>query len=125
MSSAVESVEREPEQEKLQGWWISWYQTKKLGAFELHSPWWVSGYRERETKKGKIKLDSVIVGAVRAENEKAAKAAVVASYDDPPDVDEIEWRFCEELNEGEEPWIPRDGKDESSLRFRRAGWMQW
>lgn len=26
-------------------YWVSWYQTKTLGPFELHTPWWVSGWR--------------------------------------------------------------------------------
>ena len=25
-------------------WWISWYSDTAMSAFELHSPWWVSGY---------------------------------------------------------------------------------
>ena len=37
----------EPEQPRESGpdamWWISWYSDTAMSAFELHSPWWVSG----------------------------------------------------------------------------------
>jgi hypothetical protein len=88
-------------------YWLSWYHDiDALGAFELHSPWWVSGTR----------LDGAdtVCAAIKAENEDAAKAAVVAAYDTPPDT--LEWRFCERQPD---VWSP------FNTRFQRSAWIQW
>jgi hypothetical protein len=97
-------------------WWISWYHDRGFGPFELHSPWWISGFTmdDRET----------IVGAVQAETEKDAWEKVYASYDARPA--SIEERFIEELDDREQqpsaraPW----GTVENG-RFQHADWMVW
>lgn len=85
--------------------WLSWWHTDKDGTFELHSPWWRSGWRGD---------DASVCAAVRAESEEAAKEIILASFDVRP-VD-LEWRFCEERPED---WSP------FSDRFTRRDWMQW
>ena len=93
--------------------WLSWYLTKEMGAFELESPWWVSGARVWQ-KGDEIWTDDSIVAAVRAESEEAAKELVLASFDKRPEA--IEWRFCEPRPDG---WAP------FSERFPRGDWMKW
>ena len=88
-----------------QAWWISWYNTAPLSSFELHSPWWVSGYRCSDDAE-------TIVAAVRAVDETAAWAQVQDAYDDEPD--SLERRFTEPLTAS-----PFTG------RFPQAGWMAW
>jgi hypothetical protein len=90
-------------------WWVSWYNTHTGDAFELHSPWWVSGTRMSDDA-------DTIVAAIRAPSEKAAKGKVIAAYDRPP-VTSLEWRFCEER--------PEDWSPFGSDRFPQAAWMQW
>jgi hypothetical protein len=93
--------------------WLSWYHDPENGEFELHSPWWTSGYTMTDPPK------STIVAAVRAEDEDAAWAVVRASYDTPPE--SVIERFCE-------PLAPKDGKypwDNPNGRFQRAEWMKW
>lgn len=84
-------------------YWVSWYNRTPLSQFELHSPWWVSGYTDDA---------DVMVAAVRAESEEAAFAQVRAAYDnDPGPIDE---RFIELL-----PGSPFSG------RFQQQAWMAW
>jgi hypothetical protein len=85
--------------------WISWYNAVPLSTFELHSPWWISGYdaNDRET----------MVAAVRADSEAAAWEQVRTAYDDPPT--EVAERFIEDLPAGS----PFSG------RFPQYGWMAW
>jgi hypothetical protein len=85
-------------------WWMGWYSTLPLATFELHSPWWVSGYRED---------DMTMVAAVRAEAPEEAEEIIRLAYDDPPE--EIEWR-----------WEP-EPLDRSPFtdRFPQASWMAW
>jgi len=99
-------------------WWISWYHHPDDGEFELHTPWWVSGYTlELGAQR------SVIVASVPARSEEAAWAAVEASYDTAPA--RLERRFCDPLEDREQqpnvhrPWSSDGG------RFPRADWMQW
>ncbi|MDP3869168.1 hypothetical protein [Phenylobacterium sp.] len=82
--------------------WISWY--GENGVFELHSPWWVSGYRDD---------DFIFCAAVIAPDEAAAKAQIVETHDEPV---ELEWRFAEERPDD---WTPFCG------RFPRSPWMRW
>jgi len=82
--------------------WLSWYSPEPMSAFELHSPWWVSGYTDNET---------IVVAAVRAESEEAAWASVRNAYDYPPEMRE---RFIEPLTGS-----PFSG------RFPQANWMRW
>lgn len=86
--------------------WLSWYATKSMGEWELHSPWWISGSRMSDDA-------DCVCAAVRAESETKAKIKIILSYDQPPA--QIEWRFCEERPD---EWSP------FSDRFPRAAWMQ-
>ena len=88
-------------------WWLSWYSPAPLEAFELHSPWWVSGW----TGDGET---PILVAAVRADSPESAWSAVCAAYDDPPDA--VEQRFCDLMPEGTNPF---------SDRFPMASWMAW
>lgn len=85
--------------------WLSWYNEPRMGGFELHSPWWCSGWRMSDD------ADS-IVAAVRATDPDAAREVVRSSYDSPPDA--MEFRFVEARDEG---WSPYND------RFRPAAWM--
>ena len=87
--------------------WLSWWHA---GAFELHSPWWESGWRILADGDSD---QASICAAVMAENEDDAKRRVVEAHDDKS-VD-IEWRFVKERAESWEPFCER---------FPRAGWMQ-
>lgn len=87
-------------------YWVSWY-SKHMGEFELHSPWWISGYRCDDEAQ-------TVCAAVIAEDEQGAMAAIVDAHDDP--TVEIEWRFC---NERDKDWSP------FCDRFPRADWMRW
>ena len=89
--------------------WISWQHYQAMGPFEIHSAWWVSGHGNDEDGSYYC-----ICAAVRAADEEAAKAFVVASYDDVPDA--IKWRFCEDRSD---TWTP------FNERFPRADWMKW
>lgn len=97
-----------------QAWWLSWYSPQALGGFELHTPWWVSGW-SFDKDENEI---SVIVAAVRANSEDEAFALIEASYDTPPDGG-VEPRFIEPLDEDEFPWN-REGS-----RFQLGDWMEW
>ena len=88
---------------KKPAWWISWYHPRSLGAFELHSPWWISGLADR---------GRTIVAAVRAKDEDAAYELIYAAYDERPK--HIEFRFCQVLNGS--PFTDR---------FPKADWMKW
>jgi hypothetical protein len=99
-------------------YWISWYHDPRDGAFELHTPWWVSGFTmdnpQRET----------IVAAVQATSEDEAWDVVREAYDASPS--RLQERFCEELDDGPNqpnktaPWsTPENG------RFPQADWMRW
>jgi len=86
--------------------WISWYWTKEMGGFELHYPWWSSGWRcsdEAET----------ICAAIPVETESEAEEIILASYDKRPK--NVEWRF-NNLKEAKGPFCDR---------FPRAKWMKW
>ncbi len=89
----------------MQVWWLSWYDHGE-GAFELHSPWWVSGYDADD--------NTIIVAAVRAENEEAAWGKIRLSYDNPPEG--VHERFIEECKSD---FVPFGG------RFGKAAWMEW
>jgi hypothetical protein len=91
----------------MNNYWLSWYHSTALGPFELHSPWWVSGERVSDGA-------ATVCAAVKANDEKSAKLAVIASYDETPTW--LEWRFCEEKPVGWEPF---------GDRFPRGYWMQW
>jgi hypothetical protein len=88
-------------------YWISWYHNfEKHGEFELHSPWWISG--------GDLGGNDIVVAAVRAEDEDAARVIIHQSYDKPPVW--LDWRF---VNERADDWAP------FCDRFPQASWMKW
>jgi hypothetical protein len=89
----------------MKSFWISWYSPKDIGAFELHSPWWVSGCRVSDSS-------ITICAAIRADNENSAKAFIYNCYDKK--LKEIEFRFCDEFQGS--PF---------SDKFQQQQWMQW
>lgn len=92
----------------MNNYWISWYSSKALGPFELHSPWWISGYVcDSENTP-------TICAAVRAPDEHGARELVMKSYDKRPE--KLDWRFCESRDPN---WCPYGD------RFPRAEWMKW
>lgn len=93
-------------------WWLSWY-SEHLGAFELHSPWWISGYAYDYRGDEEIER-ATVCAAVRAATEEDAKAVILASHDDKTVV--LEWRFCEDKGPDYDPF---------GGRFPRAAWMVW
>lgn len=88
-------------------YWLSWYHEGELGTFELHRPWWVSGYRGSDDA-------ATICAAVVATSEYHARNIIDRSYDSPPG--QLEFRFVEEQAPGWWPFCDR---------FRRAAWMRW
>jgi hypothetical protein len=91
----------------LNKYWISWYcPFGRMGKFELHSPWWVSGESEDAF---------TICAAVQAKNEPEAKQIIRQCHDEPrPNT--IHWRFCDQRAEDWSPFCDR---------FPRASWMKW
>lgn len=87
--------------------WLSWYSTR-MGDFELHWPWWVSGIRCSDDAE-------TVCAAVIAEDEDAAWQVIIDSHDEPKPK-ELEKRFC---NERDDDWLP------FCDRFPRDDWMQW
>jgi hypothetical protein len=85
--------------------WISWYADPAFGEFELHSPWWISGYRDDV---------ATICAAVLAADEDAAREAVALAYDSRSGW--IEFRFTTQQENGWSPFCDR---------FPRADWMIW
>lgn len=92
---------------EMKKFWVSWFNPEDLGVFELHSPWWTSGYRGSDDA-------ATICAAIRADHIEGAKDRVLRSYDVIPD--DVEWRFVEERPDD---WTP------FSDRFQKADWMQW
>lgn len=89
----------------MNSYWLSWY-TRGNTKFELHSPWWCSGYDSDDYP--------IIVAAVRAESPEAAMERVRLSYDSPPEF--VDERFCTENDDEFEPFCGR---------FPKAKWMEW
>lgn len=87
-------------------WWVSWWHKPSMGDFELHSPWWVSGFDEGGSES--------VCAAIIADSERSARRMILAAYDKKPR--SIEFRFC---NARPGDWNPFCG------RFPRADWMQW
>ncbi len=85
-----------------------------MSSFELHWPWWISGYR-MDGDDGQDDTPTIVAG-VRAPNEEMAKDIIIRAYDDPPA--SLEWRFVEERSDD---WTPYE-----SDRFPKADWMpEW
>jgi hypothetical protein len=90
-------------------YWVSWYDERWMGAFELWSPWWISGFRIEDEA-------STVVAAVRGMDEEEVRERVYAAYDNRPEG--IEWRFIEEQD------VDWDPLDNSSGRWPVKGWMR-
>lgn len=97
-------------------YWISWTSCFDVdGGFELHSPWWISGWSYNE----KDQEESVFVGAIRADSEDEAFAKISAAYDAVPDGG-VSRRFIEIFEKDEKkPWEREGG------RFQLGDWMEW
>lgn len=92
-------------QPSLRPWRLSWW-APDGHVFEYEGPWWVSGVREGAAS---------IVAAIMAPSARSAKEAILRRYEWPrPDA--IEWRFCQQMPAGSDPF---------SKRFPRADWMRW
>lgn len=91
--------------------WVSWY--GQYGAYTLHWPWWISGYRiaYRRIDDEVIHVPT-ICAAILAPSEEAAKEIIFAAHDVRPQA--IEWRFCAEQPDD---WTP------FNERFPKANWM--
>ncbi len=102
---------------KQKNYWVGWYcPVSKMGKFELHSPWWISG-ETMEDDEGNFAY--TICSAVKAENEDQAKLKIIMSFD----ADQIkwastsiEWRFVTEQPDDWSPYCDR---------FQKADWIQW
>lgn len=95
----------------LKKFWVSWYSPAKLGGWELHTPWWVSGYA-----MGDEEDVPTICAALHARDEAAAHQTIADCYDKETKITDIEWRFVEERPDD---WSPFNS------RFQRAPWMNW
>ncbi len=88
-------------------YWISWY-SPPGEVFEIHSPWWISGYvcDEHET--------DIICAAIIAKDEEDAEKIICDSYDTKglP----LSFRF---VNERPKDWSPYCD------RFQKCDWMKW
>lgn len=87
-------------------YWLSWC-SDRMGEFELHWPWWVSGYDANDRP--------VICAAVIAFDERDAWGIIKRCHDDPKP-ESLDERFCEEKPEGWQPFCER---------FAKADWMLW
>lgn len=93
-------------------WWVSWQCV--AAGFELHSPWWESGYVMAFDENGEDIDVPTYCAAVAADDEVGAKEQILRAYDAAPI--RLEWRFC---NERDPVWSP------FGERFQKAKWMQW
>jgi len=82
--------------------WVSWY-TDEMGTWELHFPWWTSGYSD---------TFYIICAAVVAENEDQVREIIYSCYDKRPD--NLEFSF---INERPDDWSPFND------RFQAKDWM--
>lgn len=86
--------------------WVSWlHRFSTMGAFELNSPWWISGV------EGGFET---ICAAVVAKNEKDVYIKIGNVYDIPPE--SIVFRGVAQRSDD---WLP------FCDRFPRADWMKW
>lgn len=83
--------------------WLSWKHYFEDGEFELHFPWWVSGFGDDY---------ETIVAAVKADSSEDAWKIIEDAYDYAGVY--IEQRFCDEF----------EGSPFSD-RFPKADWMIW
>lgn len=90
----------------MNNYWLSWIHEDKFGAFELHYPWWCSGYDSKD--------NPTMCAAVKAKDKHGAREIILGCYDYLPD--DLEFRFVEQQ---ENHWTP------FSDRFPKADWMKW
>jgi len=88
-------------------YWVSWYQTEEAGPFELHTPWWVSGFLPADDA-------NMVCAAIMAADENGARERILASFDQRPD--RLEFRFVTAQPPGWSPYCDR---------FQAADWMRW
>jgi hypothetical protein len=86
-------------------WWVSWYGHN--GTFELHRPWWISGYEV----DGECR--DIFCAALLATSEEDCRSLISFCHDSGL---EPEFRFIE-ARAGD--WSP------FCDRFQRAAWMVW
>lgn len=91
-------------------YWISWYSHEPINEFELHSPWWISGWTSNSLGDWDI---PTVIAAVRAPDADAAVTMIRNAYDNPPTV--LSLRFCDEILKA----------DPFSERFPKEHWMEW
>ena len=92
----------------MSGYWVSYYvPSDRLSDFELHSPWWISGYTSEDRER------STIVAAIRADTEAAAAKRFRDAFDERP---EFEERFIETQDAHWSPFCDR---------FPQNEWMAW
>lgn len=103
----VEELLRQWKAHRPTAFWLSWWHTDDLGAFELRWPWWWTGTRMGDGARS-------VCAAIRAETVEDALGAVLASYDTRHD--RLAWRFA---STRPDDWSP------FSERFSRAKWMRW
>lgn len=92
-------------------WWVSWFSPEKYGGFELHVPFWRSGWYFTDESEEV----TIFVAVVRAPNEDEAFAQITGSYFEQPEGG-VSRRYCKTL-EHPYPW-EREG-----TRFEREDWM--
>jgi hypothetical protein len=92
--------------------WLSWWYNEADGEFELHNPWWISGYRFLTNGKDKEWTESSVCAAVIAENKEDAGEQIYKCYDKRPA--NLEFRFIEARDDD---WSPYGD------RFQKAKWM--
>ena len=84
-------------------YWLSWY---GMNTFELHAPWWRSGFDGAERP--------IFCAAVRAESDADARRIIAEAHDQSV---ALVFRF---VNEKDAAWTPYND------RFRKAHWMpEW
>ena len=88
-------------------YWISWASITSINKFEMHFPWWVSGF----DGEGNVYICAAIIAA----NHNDAWNFVIGSYNTNKAFF-IERRFCIEKSDS---WSPFND------RFQRAAWMLW
>lgn len=90
----------------MHNFWLSWYHDPAFSAFELHSPWWISGEQDDGTKS--------IVAAVKAASAHEARNIILRAYDDLGE--KLQFRFCCEKPSFWDPF---------GELYPRAEWMIW
>jgi len=109
--SNIAQIEERKKMKNLVPYWVSWWTTLKMGSWELHFPWWISGEFLNPD-------DGVsICAAIKAKDEQDVKNLIINCYDSPELAREnIEWRFIHKQKKSFKPFTDR---------FPKADWMKW